>query len=44
VILEAAMLNVRPGQEREFEAAFRGASPIIAGMPGYDKAWNPQFV
>jgi len=35
VILEAAMLQVRPGTQAEFEAAFRAASPIIASMRGY---------
>jgi heme-degrading monooxygenase HmoA len=35
VILEAALLHVRPGQEGEFEAAFREASPLIAATPGY---------
>jgi len=35
VILEVAILNVRVGFEREFEAAFAEASPIIASMPGY---------
>ena len=35
MILEAAMLQVRPGTESDFEAAFRRASPIIASMPGY---------
>ena len=35
MILEAAILQVRPGAEAEFEAAFRQASPIIASMPGY---------
>lgn len=35
MILEVATLDVRPGQEGEFEAAFRQASTIIAGMPGY---------
>ena len=29
------MLQVILGREAEFEAAFREASPIIAGMPGY---------
>ena len=33
--LEAAMLNVKAGTEREFEADFREASPLIACMPGY---------
>jgi len=35
MILEVAILNVRPGQVGTFEAAFRQASPIIASMPGY---------
>lgn len=35
MILEAAMLQVRPGQEAAFESAFRQASPIIAASPGY---------
>lgn len=35
MILEVAMLDVRPGQESAFEAAFREASPIIASMRGY---------
>ena len=35
MILEAAILNVIPGREADFEAAFRQASPIIAGMKGY---------
>src|SRR4051794_26841867 len=35
MILEAAILNVRPGQERDFETAFREASPLIASIPGY---------
>ncbi len=35
MILEAAILNVIPGQEKEFEAAFVKASPIIASMKGY---------
>ena len=35
MILEAALLQVRSGSEREFEEAFRQASPIIASMPGY---------
>ncbi len=34
-ILEVAMLDVIPGREAEFEAAFREASSIIASMPGY---------
>lgn len=35
MILEAAPLQVRPGQEADFEAAFREAQRIIAAMPGY---------
>jgi heme-degrading monooxygenase HmoA len=35
VILEVAILNVRPGMTAAFEAAFREASLIISAMPGY---------
>jgi len=35
VILETAVLDVRSGQEHEFETAFESAQPIIASMPGY---------
>jgi len=35
MILEVAILNVTPGQEQEFEAAFGRAQAIIASMPGY---------
>ena len=35
MILEAASLQVRPGQFEAFEAAFREAQAIIAAMPGY---------
>jgi heme-degrading monooxygenase HmoA len=35
MILEVAILDVRVGVEREFEAAFMQASAIIASMPGY---------
>ena len=35
MVLEVAVLQVVPGQERAFEAAFGEASAIIAGMPGY---------
>ena len=34
-VLETALLDVRPGHEREFEAAFQEAERIIASMPGY---------
>src|SRR5205085_9291390 len=35
MILEAAALQVRPGQYESFEAAFREARSIISSMPGY---------
>ena len=35
MILEVAVLNVKPELEPGFEAAFREASEIIARMPGY---------
>ncbi len=35
MILELALLNVIPGREAEFEAAFRQAQAIIASMKGY---------
>jgi heme-degrading monooxygenase HmoA len=35
MILEAAPLQVRPGQSDAFEGAFREAQAIIASMPGY---------
>jgi heme-degrading monooxygenase HmoA len=35
VILEHALLPVRPGQEAAFEAAFADARAIIAAMPGF---------
>ena len=35
MILEVATLNVRPGSQPKFEAAFAQAAPIIASMPGY---------
>lgn len=35
MILEAAILNVTPGQEPAFEAAFHRAVLILAGMQGY---------
>lgn len=35
MILEAAMLSVKAGQEDEFEETFRNASGIISSMPGY---------
>ena len=35
MILEAAMLYIKPNLETEFEAAFRVASKIISSMNGY---------
>jgi hypothetical protein len=35
MISEVAVLNVRVGLEREFDAAFAQASLIIASVPGY---------
>lgn len=35
MILEVAVLDVKPGQEADFEAAFGNAQQIIASMPGY---------
>ncbi len=35
MILEVAILDVKPGQETEFEAAFAQAQAIISRMKGY---------
>jgi len=35
MVLEVAILNIRPGQREEFEQAFVVAQAIIASMPGY---------
>lgn len=35
MILEVAILDVKPGLGNEFEMAFQTASAIIASMPGY---------
>ncbi len=35
MVLEVAILNVRPGQGDAFEAAFLEAQRIIAARPGY---------
>ena len=35
MIMEVAILNVTPGQHRQFEAAFNEAQTIIASMQGY---------
>ncbi len=35
MILEVAILNIIPGKEKEYEAAFAKASKIISSMKGY---------
>ena len=35
MILEGALLQVKPGQSDAFESAFREAQLIISSMPGY---------
>lgn len=35
MILEVAILDIKPGCSREFEAAFQIAKDIIVTMPGY---------
>ena len=35
MILEVAILDVKPSMVNEFETAFKTASTIIASMPGY---------
>jgi heme-degrading monooxygenase HmoA len=35
MVLELAVLNVKPGLEKEFEAAFEKAQAIISRMEGY---------
>jgi heme-degrading monooxygenase HmoA len=35
VIVEHALLDVRPGSEGDFEAAFASARDIIGAMPGF---------
>jgi hypothetical protein len=35
VILEHALLPVRPDRHADFEAAFEEARPLIAAMPGF---------
>ncbi|MCP3764986.1 antibiotic biosynthesis monooxygenase [Domibacillus sp. A3M-37] len=35
MILEAAMLHVKQGMEKEYENAFRQASTVISSMKGY---------
>ena len=35
MILESAVLDVKPGQEPQFQAAFAQAQRILAASPGY---------
>ena len=35
MILEVAILDVKPGLDQAFEIAFKTASAILASMPGY---------
>ena len=35
MVLEVAVLDVKTGQNAEFEAAFQQAAPLIASIPGY---------
>ncbi len=35
MVLEHALLHVRPGESPAFEAAFAEARPLIAGMAGF---------
>ena len=37
MVLEVAILNLRPGQSEAFEAAFREAQRIISATPGYQR-------
>lgn len=37
MILEVAVLDVKPGLTADFESAFARAQTIIAGMPGYQR-------
>lgn len=37
MVLEVAILSVRPGQSAAFEAAFREAQAIISASPGYQR-------
>ncbi|HSA84302.1 MAG TPA: antibiotic biosynthesis monooxygenase [Patescibacteria group bacterium] len=35
MVLEVAILDIREGQTKDFEKAFKKASPLIASIPGY---------
>jgi len=36
MILESAILDVKPGEEARFEAAMREAQPLIRATPGFE--------
>ncbi len=36
MILEVAILDIKPKMESDFESAFACAQKIISGMPGYE--------
>lgn len=37
MILEHAILNIKPGKSKEFEAAMAKARPLIEATPGFQK-------
>jgi heme-degrading monooxygenase HmoA len=37
MILETAILSIKPGQSRAFEAAMAEAKPLIAATPGFQR-------
>ena len=37
MVLEHALLSVKPGEEQAFEAAFTQAKSIVASMPGFGR-------
>ncbi len=37
MIVEHALLSIKPGQEAAFETAFNRAGPLIAAMPGFGR-------
>ena len=37
MVLEVAILKIRPGRSDAFEAAFREAQAILAASPGYER-------
>ncbi len=44
MILEHALLPVRPGQEAAFEAAFAEARPLVEATPGFGGLWLSRSV